>query len=408
MKPIITWLFFLSLTDLGAHALTIHEWGTFTSFMGSDGTRMEGMHHEEEALPDFVYGFHHPQDDGNFLRDYQKCGFKIPCEYLTLVDNNASDVIPKNPLGRGITQKMETPVIYFYGDVGDKVRVNIDFPEGIISQYYPKAKAYAPHYDAVTSLGPSRFTFDVELLEKTLTEGLPATTKNSVWNPSRMVNANTIAVGKEREKFIFYRGVGDFDAQLAVTNDGKNLTLKNHAASSISHAFLLFFDGNHGAIKSLGTIDTEKTVAISMKNGMLTTDRYIDRAKTLIKNALVKDGLFDDEALALVNTWERSYFKTPGLRVLYIVPREVTDKIIPLTVDKKTKSLVRSLVGRVEIMTANEEASLMNLLKNESDVDLKSLLGHFYEPKLRRLYSIAKKRNDDEGRALMEKIATMF
>ena len=31
--------------------LTVHEWGTFTSVNSSAGALMEGMHHQEEALP---------------------------------------------------------------------------------------------------------------------------------------------------------------------------------------------------------------------------------------------------------------------------------------------------------------------------------------------------------------------
>jgi hypothetical protein len=32
-----------------------HEWGTFTSVINKDGQQLQGLHHEEEALPRFVY-----------------------------------------------------------------------------------------------------------------------------------------------------------------------------------------------------------------------------------------------------------------------------------------------------------------------------------------------------------------
>ncbi len=38
-----------------APAYVAHEWGTFTSMQGSDGVTLEGLQHEEEGLPDFVY-----------------------------------------------------------------------------------------------------------------------------------------------------------------------------------------------------------------------------------------------------------------------------------------------------------------------------------------------------------------
>ena len=35
--------------------LVVHEWGTFTSVHGVGGVGLEGLQHEEEGLPQFVY-----------------------------------------------------------------------------------------------------------------------------------------------------------------------------------------------------------------------------------------------------------------------------------------------------------------------------------------------------------------
>ncbi len=35
--------------------LVVHEWGTFLAMQGSDGVTLDGMYHEEHALPDFVH-----------------------------------------------------------------------------------------------------------------------------------------------------------------------------------------------------------------------------------------------------------------------------------------------------------------------------------------------------------------
>ncbi len=37
--------------------LAVHEWGTFTSLVGSNGKTQHGMYHEDERLPDYVHGF---------------------------------------------------------------------------------------------------------------------------------------------------------------------------------------------------------------------------------------------------------------------------------------------------------------------------------------------------------------
>jgi hypothetical protein len=34
--------------------LVVHEWGTFLAMNGSDGVSLDGMYHEEHALPAFV------------------------------------------------------------------------------------------------------------------------------------------------------------------------------------------------------------------------------------------------------------------------------------------------------------------------------------------------------------------
>ena len=38
-----------------AEDLVVHEWGTFLSMQGSDGITLDGMYHEEHALPQFVH-----------------------------------------------------------------------------------------------------------------------------------------------------------------------------------------------------------------------------------------------------------------------------------------------------------------------------------------------------------------
>src|SRR5690349_5121420 len=37
------------------HGFIVHEWGTNTIVVGSDGSLQRGLHHEEEDLPGFVY-----------------------------------------------------------------------------------------------------------------------------------------------------------------------------------------------------------------------------------------------------------------------------------------------------------------------------------------------------------------
>ena len=123
----------------------------------------------------------------------------------------------------------------------------------------------------------------------------------------------------------------------------------------------------------------------SLSEGKAFAD-YVTEAKNLIANALVDSGLYADEARAMVNTWEKSYFQTPGIRVLYVLPRNETERILPMTVTPAPRNLVRTLVGRVEVMTQNQEEEYLRLLlENPDSINREKAFGRFYEPKLRRL-----------------------
>ncbi len=78
--------------------------------------------------------------------------------------------------------------------------------------------------------------------------------------------------------------------------------------------------------------------------------------------ALTVDGLYDDEATALLSTWERAYFKSPGLRLFYVVPREWTDDRLPLTVSVPA-DINRVMMGRIELVSDAQRA-LIDEIKN--------------------------------------------
>src|SRR3954469_7719944 len=79
-----------------AEGLVVHEWGTFLTMQGSDGVTLDGMYHEEHALPSFVHARSRDQ-------------LHLP----------------------SISVKGETPVIYFYTDRKQNVSVRVDFPQGV-------------------------------------------------------------------------------------------------------------------------------------------------------------------------------------------------------------------------------------------------------------------------------------
>lgn len=387
------------ISQAQAANLTVHEWGTFTSFMGSNGELIEGMHHEDEALPAFVYGLKKdaptPQPQPPTPRPPQPAPChphsKVGCETLMSLFATHSEFFPEAPISAGVTQKMETPVIYFYGDQGKKVNVEINFPQGIITQYYPQSSYSYPKLAEARELKDSHFIFDVTLLAAN-ESNLPLVNSQSIWSPARQVpNANAVRTDNgDKEKFIFYRGIGNFPSPLKVSSDLKDvLTLENVSQSPISMAIVLNSNGKTGNIAVVNNLTSKTQVAVpSLVNG-LDFNIYIQKTKAVIIDSLVKNGLYTDEAVAMVNTWQRSYFNTPGIRVLYIVPSEDTESILPLNVKPAPNELKRVLVGRVEVMTKNEEAKYLQVIQSNAIINIETNFGRFYEPKLRRLEQIA-------------------
>jgi hypothetical protein len=105
--------------------------------------------------------------------------------------------------------------------------------------------------------------------------------------------------------------------------------------------------------------------------------------------ALAGEGLFPDEAKAMVNTWKDSWFAEDGVRILYILPRAWTDEILPMKLDPEPQELTRIMVGRAEIITPSVETNLVQLLaktqsgntaaRAQAIAELKKL-GRFAEP----------------------------
>lgn len=387
----------IGLTLLGASsasALEIHEWGTFTSLVNEDGQQMSGMHHEEEGLPGFVYGL---RNDGPGLQNSSaQIGLKDRCRgkcvFLT-AEESLKSVIPFNQFNTTITQKMETPVIYFYGDVGEKVQVEVGFPGGMISQWYPAASQFNLHPDFPNN---GFMSWNVALKEVNDTKLYPKTSQVSVWNPARVTKANTIqtqANGTEEERFIFYRGLGDFSVPLKVSlknlTNAMEVTVTNNSTQTVPALFYL--KTNELGVERLLVIPSLKpsesrTVSTSLAQNV--SDAY----QPILKE-LVSAGLFEDEAMSMLKTWDKSYFHTKGERLLYILPQAWTETILPMKLQPAPEKLVRVLIGRVELFSASEQAQLsQKVVSNDTSI----LSDRLLEPKLNALKAGARLQKSNQ------------
>ena len=165
------------------------------------------------------------------------------------------------------------------------------------------------------------------------------------------------------------------------------------------------------AFVEVGDVGSEPVEA-AVPTALMPLPQFVKALKANLMASLIADGLFTDEAKAMVDTWERSYFLTPGLRALYLLPQAQTEGLIPLTIVPPPRVLTRTMVIRLELLAPSAEAalsaSLTRLSKPRDSVVGRAefmALGRFAEPHLSR--AIALSTVEDErvaGEALLREI----
>ena len=193
------------------------------------------------------------------------------------------------------------------------------------------------------------------------------------------------------------------------TTDGKIERAKDSALgkhdSNPSHVD----EAGEGQLLSLESVKTEAEVLVSrvqlndLKTHSIQSSPFIikgEQARGKLIDELIKSGLFKDEAIAMINTWENGYLKVPGLRLLYILPRTEVDEVLPLTLNPLPEKLVRTFVARMEILLDTEEQRILNEIETQRDKFRPSSLGRFAEPILHRIKAVAAKTQNPNSQLL--------
>jgi hypothetical protein len=325
-----------------AKSLVVHEWGTFTSLQDETGRAIGYLNSNDEPLPMFV----HRLRSGLIIRD------------------GALDLSKSIPTGHpDVTMRLETPVIYFHPADKNAAPFNVDvsatFNGGLLSEFYPNAKFHveggSPAPAGINQIGSA---MRGGLTWKSLRVGGDVTmpeTKEHVWVAPRKVDSAPVSAGKEGEQYVFYRGVGHVEAPLKITRSGDNLAISGEADTQARWLAEFRADGTC----AFRTITSASEAKASFADDEFSRDRVADLRKVM-RQALISDGLFQDEAEAMLNTWERSYFQGVGQRVFFMVPREWTDATLPLKLSVPCE-LTRVMIGRVELITPAQRNALAQL-----------------------------------------------
>lgn len=361
--------------------LVVHEWGTFTSIAGKNGASLEWRPlNGVSDLPNFVYDVG-ALAGGTGLRHVERC---VKCNYDALV-------------------RMETPVIYFYADRETTVSVRVDFSKGKITEWYPQARmVYVPGPN--DERNPSTLDWGRITVLPGAGESFQVEAKPSHYYPARETDSAPLRVcgvkGEQREKFLFYRGVGTFDQPLSVKLDDGRVVAKNTSAEGIPQLILFENRGGNIGYQIRNSFDRE---IVLDRPALGQTQESVERD---LGATLVAQGLYEKEALAMIKTWRDSWFEE-GLRAFYIVPRKVTDSILPLTIEPLPSEISRVLVGRIEIITPEMEkeieSSLADSFRSVNNVaeEIMRRHGRFAEPVLK---DALQKTSDPELRIRIQQI----
>ncbi len=364
--------------------LIVHEWGTFTSIAGKNGFAVEWRPlNGSSDLPGFVYDTS-GLAAGQGIRSGHNC---IKCNLEALV-------------------RMETPVIYFYSDRETSVSVRVSFSGGKITEWYPQARSvYVP--GPSDARNPSFIDWGRITVMPGAEESFAVESKPSHYYPARETDAAPLRVcttkGQEREKFLFYRGVGTFDLPLTAKLDGGKIFVSNTSRKRIGQFIL--FENRDGRVGYQVHDRFRGELALDRPS----LGQTVDSLESELQRILVGQGLYEKEALAMIKTWHDSWFEE-GLRIFYVLPRAVTDSVLPLTIDPQPSELTRVLIGRVEIITPEMEKGIERAVASVGDspqslqeaaADITRKHGRFAEPVLK---AALEKATDSALRARIQQL----
>jgi hypothetical protein len=293
--------------------LTVHEWGTFTSVAGADGQAVRWLPQSG------------PQD--------------LPC----FVERNSVQF--KAALAG--TVRMETPVLYFYAPQPVDARVDVRFPQGYVTEWYPRGIVTS----GVQTGNVQNFTVGGGIIWPSVhvvpgvSDTFPREAGASHYYAARETGAAPVHVGDQSEKFLFYRGVGQFQPPLsAVAGEDGGVALRSSGGAPVGD--VISFENRRGAMTYVA-----RRVAVS--EGSLPRPSLDDASGAPLaelKRILIAHGLYEREAQAMVDTWKDSWFEE-GARLLYIVPARDVDEILPLAISPRPAAITRVFVGRIELVT---------------------------------------------------------
>jgi len=268
-----------------------------------------------------------------------------------------------NPKGSAWgTVRMETPVLYFYTDRDTETLVQVRFPQGALTEWFPRA-----------TVANGSIRWNHVTLKPHLKPDFPVESGKSHYYLARETDASPLVSGSDQERFLFYRGVGTFAPPIAATTAGDgSVTVWNPRGQPLGD--VIVFENRGGAT----AFDVRHATAGQTTLAVPALDPEFASPAIELERMLIAGGLYPKEARAMVDTWRDSWFEE-GARLFYVVPSAVVDSILPLAIDPPPAQTVRVFVGRVELITPATQRVVMDALSADDKATLDKY-SRFLEP----------------------------
>jgi hypothetical protein len=324
--------------------LIAHEWGTFTSVAGEDGGPIQWLPQAGPPdLPDFIG--------------------RINCSLKGAL------------LG---TVRMETPVIYFYAPREMTVNVGVRFRQGVITEWFPRPAGTSD--DIINSAFRGNVTWSNVKVRPGGAAQFPTESKKNHYYVARETDAAPLQVGSDRERFLFYRGVGRIPPPINARVSADGQIVVSHTRGEPLGDIILF-ENRSGAT----AYAAQHTGSARAAFNALEPEGEGPSPHMHLQKTLVAHGLYPKEAKAMVESWRGSWFEQ-GTRLFYIVSGKAIDAILPLQIDPPPVDVKRVFVGRIEIATPATLREVKNALEQRDQVKLAEY-GRFLEPIGKQLVS---------------------
>jgi hypothetical protein len=317
---------FVLLFAVGARAtepqpagVVVHEWGIFHVYEDVEMANAD-MLAEWRDLPDFVYG----QVNGRVL-----------------------------PVNWGATERRLRPIIFFHAAETTQVRLKIDFPGGMPGVWFPGTEIPSQLGNGKPPPIGSSLVWNLGIKNPPLNRqvqraGPPPVPRDHWIARVRQVRSDEVFAvfgdginDVDREKFVYYDGLFPQGKWLRIQVVRGEVRLTSQVKFPVHDVTVVDCrDPSKPRIGRLARLEAgaeNREIDCVAANPATFAD---DNAAVLVKQ-LTAAGLFEDEALSLVDLRKKELFETTGLHVFYRIPQAEYEKRLPMTLTPLPRAVVR-------------------------------------------------------------------